>query len=56
VALRQDCLQGRFHIWTADHLDDMLSQLTGQTADTVNELVQSALDKMNPVDQETDTP
>lgn len=54
LALRHACAQGQFHIWTAEHLDDMLSQLTGQPADTVNALVQSALDKMNLVEQETD--
>lgn len=52
-AICHACHQGLFHIWTADHLDDLLSQMTAQPADLVNAQVQKALEQMNPVEAES---
>jgi predicted ATP-dependent protease len=52
-AICHACHQGLFHIWTADHLDDLLSQMTAQPAELVNAQVQKALEQMNPVEAES---
>ncbi len=50
-AVQQACQQGLFYVWAADHIDDMLSLLTGMPADHVNEQVLHALVVMNPQEE-----
>jgi predicted ATP-dependent protease len=53
--VRAACDAGQFHLWSASHLDDLLSMLTGREADAVNADVLAALETMNPIEHDSES-